>query len=96
MATVGVDKLIGTVIAGKYEIVRCIGEGGMGVVYEGVHQRLGQSVAIKMLRGAVREVPEAAARFEREARAAASLKSRHVAKVTDVDSLPDGTPYMVM
>lgn len=86
----------GDVLAGKYTIVRAIGEGGMGVVYEARHTRLNQRVAIKVLREAERKIDEFVARFEREARAAARLKSRNVTRVHDVDVLSDGTPFMVM
>lgn len=96
--TEGEAKLLGSgeKLAGKYSIVRVIGEGGMGVVYEARHDRLGQRVAIKMLRDGERHNPEVVARFEREARLVAKLKSANAARVTDVDTLPDGTPFMVM
>ncbi len=84
------------VIAGKYMIVRVLGEGGMGIVYEATHQRLRQRVAIKMLLPAMLEHPVIVSRFEREARAAAQLRGRHVARVNDVDVTADGVPYMVM
>ncbi len=87
---------VGDVIAGKYAIVRVLGEGGMGIVYEASHVRLRQRVAIKMLLPAMLAHDVLVSRFEREARAAAQLKSRHVARVMDVDLTPDGLPYMVM
>jgi serine/threonine-protein kinase len=68
----------------------------MGIVYEALHKRLGQRVAVKMLLPDLVESEEAVARFEREARAAAHLRSPHAARVFDVDILPDGTPYFVM
>ena len=86
----------GQTIAGKYEIVRNIGEGGMGVVFEAMHLRLRQRVAIKMLQPHVMKMPDIVARFEREARAAAQLKSRHAARVIDVAETAEGLPYMVM
>ncbi len=86
----------GTVLSGKYKLVRVIGEGGMGVVYEGEHIRIGQRVAIKMLLAETPDQTDLVARFEREARASARLKSRHSARVTDVDQTPDGLTYMVM
>lgn len=86
----------GDLIAGKYSIVRVIGEGGMGVVYEARHRRLGHRVAIKVLREHERTVDELVTRFEREARAAARLRSPNTARVHDVDALDDGTPFMVM
>jgi serine/threonine protein kinase len=86
----------GDLVAGKYLVVRVIGEGGMGVVYEATHQRLRQRVALKMLLPAMLEYAVVVSRFEREARAAAQLRGRHVARVVDVDLTPDGLPYMVM
>src|SRR5436190_11965002 len=87
---------VGTVIAGKYAIVRLLGEGGMGVVYEATHLRLRQSVAIKMLLPAMLAHDIIISRFEREARAAGQLRSRHAARIMDVDATAEGLPYMVM
>jgi len=84
------------VLSGKYELLGLLGQGGMGVVYAGRHLKLGRRVAIKTLKTDTLVDPDACLRFEREARAAASLKSRYVASVEDVDTLADGTPYMVM
>ena len=86
----------GYLIADKYSIVQVIGSGGMGIVYEATHLRLGHRVAVKMLLPDLMESESAVARFEREARAVAQLRSPHVARVFDVDALSDGTPYMVM
>ena len=85
----------GEIIADKYAIVKVIGEGGMGIVYEATHLRLRRRVALKMLFPHTTS-PHTVARFEREARAAAQLRDRHVAKVLDVDTTPDGLPYLVM
>ena len=86
----------GDVIAGKYRIVRSIGEGGMGHVFEAAHVRMGGRVAIKVLKPAASQSPEVMTRFDREARAAGRLRGRHVARVIDVDVTPDRLPYMVM
>jgi len=86
----------GETIAGKYEIVGVIGKGGMGVVLEARHVRLNQRVAIKVLSPLGVAQSTVVHRFEREARAAAQLTSINVARVTDVDFLPNGLPYMVM
>ncbi|MBS2017561.1 MAG: serine/threonine protein kinase [Deltaproteobacteria bacterium] len=83
----------GQIVADKYRIDGVMGTGGMGVIVAATHVELDQRVAIKFLR----EVsPEALARFQREARLLVRLKSPHVAKVFDVGSLEDDTPYIVM
>jgi len=87
---------VGEVIAGKYQIVRVLGEGGMGIVYEATHLRLRQRVAVKMLLPSMSDQAITVTRFEREARAAGQLRNRHVARVMDVDQTPTGLPYMVM
>ena len=86
----------GDVVAGKYTVVRVVGEGGMGIVYEATHQRLRQRVALKMLLPSMLENEVFVSRFEREARAAAQLRGRHCARVMDVDVTADGLPYIVM
>jgi hypothetical protein len=87
---------IGQTLGGKYEIVRLLGEGGMAFVYEASHQRLQQRVAIKVLTPEFAGDPELVSRFEREARAVARLRTKHVARVMDVDTTPEGIPYIVM
>ena len=86
----------GMLLAGKYRIERLLGEGGMGVVLAATNEALRQKVAIKLLRSGALANAKALGRFEREARAAASLRSEHVARVLDVGKLEDGRPYMVM
>ena len=86
----------GDMLAGKYQLIRKLGEGGMGVVYEAMHTRIQQRVAIKMLLPEVLELPEVVPRFEREARAAGKLRSDNTARVLDVDLSENGLPYMVM
>src|SRR3954468_1436820 len=87
---------IGEVIADKYLVERILGKGGMGVVYLAKHLQLGELVAIKFLRAKTLENPELVARFLREGRTAARLRSEHVARVRDVGTMPDGAPYLVM
>ena len=85
----------GQVLAGKFRVERVLGKGGMGMVVAARHVHLDERVAIKVL------LPEMVngdivARFVREAKAAVRIRSEHVAKVSDVGSLDDGAPYMVM
>jgi serine/threonine-protein kinase len=81
---------------GAYRIVRQIGEGGMGAVFEGVHAGNGQRVAIKVLLPHFSQQPEVVARFFNEARAVVAIDHPSIVKVFDVGQLPDGTTYMVM
>ena len=87
----------GTVLSGSYEIVRRIGEGGMGAVYEARHLRLqDRRVAVKVLLKDFAKDPEVFARFRREAEIGARIGHPHIINVTDFDKLPDGSPFMVM
>jgi eukaryotic-like serine/threonine-protein kinase len=87
---------IGDVIAGKYRIDKILGAGGMGVVVAARHLTLDDVVAIKFLSAELANDAHAVSRFDREARAAAKIKSEYVVRVFDVDRLPNGSPYMVM
>lgn len=86
----------GDIIDGKYRIVRLIGEGGMGAVYEGENMRIHRRVAIKVLHASLAQTGEAVARFEREAQAAGRIGSEHIVEVLDLGNLPNGDRYMVM
>ncbi|WP_437693563.1 serine/threonine-protein kinase [Sorangium sp. So ce176] len=88
--------LIGEIIDGKYRIVRLLGQGGMGAVFEGENVRIRRRVAIKLLHANISSQAESVARFEREAQAAARIGSDHICEVLDLGVLPDGTRYMVM
>jgi serine/threonine-protein kinase len=68
----------------------------MGVVGRGRHISHDEGVALKVLGEDVAVTTELFTRFMREAKAAAKLKSKHVARVNDVGRLEDGSPYMVM
>ncbi len=87
---------IGDILAGKYRVEKVLGQGGMGVVVAAWHIELEQRVAVKFLLARFAQDRAAAERFRREARAAVKIKSEHVARVSDVGTLEDGAPYMVM
>jgi serine/threonine-protein kinase len=87
---------VGDLVDGKYRLLRIIGEGGWGIVYEGENLRTLRRVAIKILRAQANVTPDVQARFEREAQAAGRIGSEHIVEVFDLGSLPDGTSYMVM
>ncbi len=86
----------GYVVGGKYRIVRLIGDGGMGAVFEARHEVLGSPVALKFLHSELTRRPGLASRFLQEARVSASIQSPHVTRVTDVDQTNEGSPYLVM
>ncbi len=86
----------GAIVDAKYEVVRVLGAGGMGVVCEARHRTLGERVAIKVMLAATARSPEATARFLREARAAFAVRNEHVARVLDAGTGPTGDPYLVM
>lgn len=84
------------VVGGRYRLVRVLGAGAMGVVWEAVHLELDRPVAIKVLTARAAREPEMVARFEREARAASRIDHDHVVRVLDFGRLADGSPYLVM
>ncbi|MEP7122021.1 MAG: serine/threonine-protein kinase [Byssovorax sp.] len=86
----------GEILAGKYRVERVLGAGAMGTVYAATHVVLGQRVAIKRMHAERLGRPNARERFLREARAAARLRSQHVARVIDVGVCEDGAPFIVM
>ncbi|MFH0900404.1 MAG: serine/threonine-protein kinase [Pseudomonadota bacterium] len=87
---------IGQILTGKYRIERVLGMGGLGIVVAATHLQLGQLVALKFMLPQAMTAPEAVQRFLREAQAAVRLQSEHVARIMDVATLDDGTPYIVM
>jgi len=96
--TVGPDRLVGVEIGGKYKIVRLLGEGGMGCVYQG-EQKLGNTirkVAIKTLHEHLSHDPQILARFEREVGTVAGLQHPNTIQVFDFGKMDDGTLYIVM
>ena len=90
------ESMIGYVLADKYQILRVIGKGGMGIVYEAQHLVLGKHVAIKLMLEKYFEDGEAKTRFKREAIAASRIGNPHIIDVGDIGELPDGRLYVVM
>lgn len=86
----------GDVVEGKYRIVRELGHGGMGAVYEGENVRIHRKVAIKVLHANVAEKADVVQRFEREAQAAGRIGSEHIVEVLDLGTLASGERFMVM
>lgn len=77
------EELIGTTLAGRYEIVQCIGKGGMGVVYLASQRALGRNVVIKVLPRSFVDDTEALGRFEREARGMSRLQHPNIVAIYD-------------
>jgi serine/threonine-protein kinase len=88
-------SLIGTQV-GNYRVLRLIGRGGMGEVYEAEHVRLGKRAAVKVLGLKLAPSSHAAARFFNEARAVAALDHPNIIEIFDYDALPDGRLYMLL
>jgi eukaryotic-like serine/threonine-protein kinase len=86
----------GAVVAGKLEIVRRIGEGGMGAVYEVVHQITKHHRAMKVLHPDAGAKPGLVERFFREASAAGRIGNAHIAETFDAGTLANGEPFLVM
>jgi eukaryotic-like serine/threonine-protein kinase len=87
---------LGEVIQDKYRIVRLIGQGGMGAVYEGLNQLIARRVAIKILHGGLASQAGVVERFEREAQAAGRIGNDHILEVLDMGRLNNGDRFMVM
>ena len=85
----------GTLIAGKYRVERIIGRGGMGIVVEATHLQLDTRVALKFLDEMMANDSTAVARFTREAKSCAQLKSEHVCRVTDF-GIDGSRPYIAL
>jgi serine/threonine-protein kinase len=90
------DSLIGTVLAGRYEVLRRIGEGGMGAVYEAKHALIGKRVAVKVLLEKFHAKSDFVARLLQEARLASSIGHENIVDVTDFGTTDDGRSFVVM
>jgi serine/threonine-protein kinase len=84
------------VIADKYRVLRELGRGGMGAVYEAVHTGIGKHVALKFLEGDLEHDGQAKARFLREAQTASLVESPHIVHIFDSGCTSDGTPFLVL
>ena len=86
----------GRVLAGRYRIGRLVRAGGMGSVYEGEHTATGRRVAIKLVHLKAAANSELENRFEREARIASNVQSKHIVQVFDAGRDDELGPFMVM
>lgn len=81
---------------GNYRVVRKIGQGGMGSVWEAKHEQLGRRAAIKLLRRELTADPQVEVRFFNEAKAASRVDHPSIVKIDEFGHLPDGTAYIIM
>ena len=84
------------ILGSKYRLVRALGDGAAGTVWEAENTRVGKLVALKVLHRELAQDPDIRARFLAEARAAARIAHKNVVDVFDLGEAEDGTPYMVM
>jgi serine/threonine protein kinase len=90
------DPYVGRTIAGKFQILDLLGQGGMGKVFKAKHVGLDRTVCIKMLRQALVEDQTVVGRFEREAKAASRLNHAHSIQILDFGQDEYGSLYIVM
>src|SRR6185369_10394675 len=90
------DPLVGASLAGRYLVVRRIGEGGMGAVYEAKHTLIGKRVAVKVLLEKFHSNTDFVARLLQEARLASSIGHENIVDVTDFGTTDDGRSFVVM
>jgi serine/threonine-protein kinase len=90
-----IASMIGTVLAGRYELLELLGQGGMGVVYKAEHKQTGRFVAVKMLHEEAIADLTAHERFEQEARLISRLNHPHILRVYDFGRTEQGRPFIV-
>lgn len=83
-------------VVGNYRVVRKLDEGGMGAVFEGVHDQIDRRVAIKVLHADLSKDEQIVRRFANEARAVNIIRHPGIVEISDFGELPGGLPYIVM
>jgi serine/threonine-protein kinase len=96
VAPVDGDQYIGTTVAGRYKILRKLGEGGMGVVYLAEHVFIEKKVAIKILSDDMSRKADLVARFMQEAKAASKIGHENIIDITDFGETASGGVFFVM
>ncbi len=89
-------NLVGHVLADRYRLLKLIGEGGMGSVYQAEHITIGRKLAIKVLAPEYCDSPEVVARFLQEARTASMLHHEHIVDITDFGYTKQGLAFLTM
>src|SRR5262245_20296692 len=89
--------MIGQLVDGKYRILRVLGRGGMGTVFEAQHTGTSRRVALKVIASDASLAPDMVVRFQREARAAGAIDTQHIVQVYDTGTDPaTNAPFIVM
>ncbi len=90
------DPLLGATVAGRYQVIRKLGEGGMGSVYLAMHTILEKQVALKVLHGEFARKPDLVDRFMQEAKAASRIRHENVIDISDFGATPEGYVFFAM
>ena len=90
------SELIGTLIGGKYRLLRAVGHGGMGTVFKAENTAIGKTVALKLLHRNLTDDSVVIQRFQREARITVSIGHPNIVEVLDMGQEPTGAPFIVM
>jgi eukaryotic-like serine/threonine-protein kinase len=94
--TASTDPLVGTVVAGRYKVIKQLGEGGMGAVYLAEHAAIEKKVALKVLHPEYATKGDIVTRFQQEAISASRIKHPNVLEVFDFGQLDDGSFFLAM
>ncbi|HJL18918.1 MAG TPA: protein kinase [Sandaracinaceae bacterium LLY-WYZ-13_1] len=92
----GPDPWLGRLLGGRYRVVRRLGRGGMGAVYEAEHELIGRRVALKLLHAEMASRRDVLQRFRNEARAAGAIGHPGIVQALDVGRTEDGAPFLVL
>src|ERR1700690_691971 len=90
------DPLVGMVLSERYRIVRKLGEGGMGAVYQAEHALIEKRIALKILFPELTRRPDLVARFLQEAKSASRIGHENVIDISDFGQSPEGLVYIAM
>ena len=90
------DPLIGMVLSDRYRIIRKLGEGGMGAVYQAEHALIEKRIALKVLFPELTRRTDLVARFLQEAKAASRIGHENVIDISDFGQSPEGLVYIAM
>jgi len=90
------DPLIGTTVAGRYRVIKLLGEGGMGAVYLAEHVAIEKKIALKVLHAEYASKGDIVTRFQQEAISASRIKHPNVLEVFDFGQLDTGAFYLAM